>query len=57
MAYWIFKIIWIPILTTIWMSGFAVVLLMLKETGWDVPFRWLSIIGIVALFADSMVNK
>ena len=56
MSYWIFKIIWVPILASIWLAGFAVVIVMLKDCGWDVPIRWISIIGIIALIADGMMN-
>ena len=57
MTTWIFKLIWIPALSIIWACGFAVVLLILKDVGWTVPFRWLTIIGVLAFVADRLVNE
>lgn len=57
MSAWIFKLIWIPILGTISLIAMGVVALIFKEVGWDVPFRWLFLIGGLALIADSVVNK
>jgi hypothetical protein len=57
MGEWIFKLIWVPIAVMITMCASVVLTVMFKDIGWDVPFRWLCIIGLVAYVADRMVNK
>lgn len=57
MTQWIFKIIYLPI--TLALLGVAIIVLihMLSEVGWDVPLRWLVVIGAMAAAADYFVNK
>ncbi len=57
MEAWIFKIVWMPIFIIVIMCASAVIGVMVKDTGWDVPFRWLCIIGLIAFIADKAVNK
>lgn len=57
METWIFKIIWVPIACILGMCASAILTVMMKDIGWDVPFRWLVIIGAIALFADQYLNR
>lgn len=56
MSYWIFKAIWMPIAGIIGVCCIGILIAILNEVGWDVPFRWLLIIGGLAMLADSVVN-
>jgi hypothetical protein len=55
--YLIFKIIYIPIFFILGLCASAVLFLMLAESGWDVPIRWICIVAIIAAIADYVVNK
>lgn len=50
------KAIWIPSLTLIFSIGLYVAILMFKEMGWDVPFKWLFVIGFAAIMLDMGVK-
>lgn len=56
MKRWIFKLIYYPIwLINIVATG-AVLILIIKDAGWNVPFRWMCIIGGTAYIADIFAN-
>lgn len=57
MSAWIFKIIYMPIMVVLSMASVAVLLVIFKDVGWDVPFRWLVIICGIAYVADYFVNR
>ena len=57
MKEWIFKLIWMPGTFVLMMCAGAVLTYIFKDTGWDVPFRWLCIIVGIALLADYVVNR
>jgi len=44
MKEWIFK--------AVWMTAFIIVL-----TGWDQPYRWICLLGVLAFIADKAVNS
>lgn len=56
-SYWIFKVIYMPIFFILMVAASVVLVEIFKGTGWDVPFRWLCLIGMFAAFADWWVNK
>lgn len=57
MSAWIFKIIWVPIALSLAVCSVGIFVFILKEAGWDVPFRWLTVIGLIAIIADRAVNS
>lgn len=57
MKEYIFKIIYYPIFVIVLMCLTAVLSVMLKDVGWEQPYRWLCIIGAVAFAADYFVNR
>jgi len=57
MKEWIFKIIYWPIIATVMLACIGILTLMLKDTGWEQPLRWLCIIAVFAYIADFYVNK
>lgn len=57
MEQWIFKVIYYPIFFFIIVASLAVIGLIFKDTGWNVPYRWIVIIGVIAYIADNFVNK
>lgn len=54
---WIFKIIYMPIFIIITMMTGVLVVYLLKEVGWEAPYRWLVLIAMLAYIADHFVNK
>ena len=52
---WIFKAIYYPIFVIVIMVCTAILGMILKDVGWEAPFRWLCIIGMVAYVADLYV--
>lgn len=57
MKYWIFKVIYYPVGFIIAMCCMAILGLIIKDVGWEQPFRWLLIIGTIAYFADININR
>lgn len=57
MRYWIFKVIYIPILFIIFTCLFAIFYMVFKDTGWEQPFRWLCIVAFIAAWADIYIKR
>ena len=56
MSEWMFKIIWVPLAALVGIALFGILAVVLNGAGWNVPFRWMCIIGVLAYFADKAVN-
>ena len=56
MSFWIFKIIWMPILAILFLCASAVLIFIFKEVGWEQPYRWLVIVFAVSYAADVAIN-
>lgn len=46
------KLVWVPCFAAVFLGALIVLVEMAKQTGWDVPFRWLCLAGLVAFIID-----
>ena len=51
-----FKAIWIPLGVSVAIVLMGILTVIVRDCGWEVPFRWMVIIGVLAYFADKAVN-
>ena len=56
MKEYIFKVIWMPMAVIVAICCTGILGMLLKEVGWEQPFRWVFFIGLLAFIADRAVN-
>lgn len=57
MKKWIFKLIYFPLGFILCAANVGILTLLVREVGFEQPYRWLLIIMLIAIGADWYVNK